>query len=132
MDILLSIKPKWAELILQGKKTVELRKQWTKSDDVGKIYLYASAPVKKIVGWMELEFAVCESIAELKQDVEGRSQVSPEDFDAYYQGKEKGWALFVRKAAKIDPVPLDAVAKRPPQNWMWPNEAQSSALTECC
>ena len=132
MDILLSIKPKWAKLILEGKKTVELRKQWTKSNDIERIYLYASAPVKRIVGWMELKCAICESVAELKQDAEGRSQVSPEDFDAYYQGKEKGWGLFVSKAAEIDPIPLDVVAKRPPQNWMWLNEAQSSALTNHC
>ena len=132
MDILLSIKPKWARLIFQGKKTVELRKQWTKSDGIGRIYLYASAPVKKIVGWMELKFAVCESIAELKQDVEGRSQVSSEDFDAYYQGKEKGWGLFIGKAVEIDPIPLDAVAKRPPQNWMRLNAVQSKTLADMC
>lgn len=126
MDILLSIKPKWADLILEGKKTVELRKQWTKSDDVGRIYLYSSSPVKKIVGWIELRQAVCEDVASLKLDSENESQVPSEDFDAYFSGHEKGWGLFIRKAVRINPVPLPV--KRPPQNWMHLTASQSAGL----
>lgn len=130
MDALLSIKPKWASLILEGKKTVELRKQWTKSDDIERIYLYASSPVKKIVGWIELDRAVCEDVEGLKRDTEHFSQVPSKDFDAYYQGKATGWGLFIRNAVKIKPVPLDAVAKRPPQSWMRLFKEQSEALEQ--
>jgi predicted transcriptional regulator len=47
--ILLSIKPEYAELILEGKKTIELRKSYP-AKIFSKIYLYATAPVKKVVG----------------------------------------------------------------------------------
>ena len=129
MDILLSIKPKWAALILEGKKTVELRKQWTKSDDIQRIYLYASSPVKKIVGWMELELAACESVDELKRDTEPYSQVPSEEFNSYFSGKETGWGLFIRRAVKIErPISLNAVAERPPQSWMKLSPEQSLLL----
>ena len=54
-DIILSIHPKWAEKIYSGEKTVEVRKtqpDWEKSEaaeDLA-IYLYETAPVKKITG----------------------------------------------------------------------------------
>ena len=128
MDILLSIKPNWADLILEGKKTVELRKQWTKANDVERIYLYASAPLQKIVGWIELQQAVCEDVADLKRDSEEGSCVSSEDFDAYFKDKEKGWGLFISRAQKMNPLSIKAVDERPPQNWMGLSKEQSEVL----
>jgi len=58
-DIILSVYPRFADLILEGKKTVEVRKtrisQWNgyfgfKYDVPNTVYLYATSPVKKIVG----------------------------------------------------------------------------------
>ncbi|NYT66874.1 ASCH domain-containing protein [Alcaligenaceae bacterium] len=47
--VLLSIKPKYADLILAGSKTVELRRSWP-SNDVGVIIIYSSAPVQRLTG----------------------------------------------------------------------------------
>ena len=128
MDILLSIKPNWADLILEGKKTVELRKQWTKANDVERIYLYASAPLQMIVGWIELQQAVCEDVADLKRDSEEGCCVSSEDFDEYFKDKEKGWGLFISRAQKTSPIPLKAIDERPPQNWANLDASQSEIL----
>ena len=52
-DILLSIHPKWAELILSGEKTIEVRKTVPKELCEGeRIFLYETAPVKKITGYV--------------------------------------------------------------------------------
>lgn len=47
--VLLSIKPKYADLILTGTKTVELRRSWP-SNDVGLMVIYSSAPVQRLTG----------------------------------------------------------------------------------
>jgi predicted transcriptional regulator len=47
--VLLSIKPKYADLILAGTKTVELRRSWP-SNDVGVMVIYSSAPVQRLTG----------------------------------------------------------------------------------
>lgn len=47
--VLLSIKPKYANLILAGTKTVELRRSWP-SNDVGVMVIYSSAPVQRLTG----------------------------------------------------------------------------------
>ena len=50
MYILMSIKPKFAQLILQGKKTVEIRRTNIKATKGDKVAIYASSPQKQIVG----------------------------------------------------------------------------------
>ena len=51
VSILLSIHPKWAELILEGTKKLEVRKTFFRELERGStIYLYATSPVKKVVG----------------------------------------------------------------------------------
>ncbi|WP_051495520.1 MULTISPECIES: ASCH domain-containing protein [unclassified Methylibium] len=47
--MLLSIKPKYADLILSGTKTVELRRSWP-SNDVGVMVIYSSAPIQRLTG----------------------------------------------------------------------------------
>ncbi|MEP7297603.1 MAG: ASCH domain-containing protein [Burkholderiales bacterium] len=47
--VLLSIKPKYANLIIAGTKTVELRRSWP-SNDVGVMVIYSSAPVQRLTG----------------------------------------------------------------------------------
>ncbi|MDR6600224.1 putative transcriptional regulator [Achromobacter deleyi] len=57
---ILSIKPKYASLILAGTKKVELRRTWP-SQRIGVLVLYASSPVQKFVGLAYLDKVVeCE------------------------------------------------------------------------
>lgn len=50
MNIILSIHPEYVEKILAGEKTVELRRLLPRQN-VEKIYIYSTSPVKKIVGY---------------------------------------------------------------------------------
>lgn len=55
--ILLSIKPKYVEEILAGRKLVEYRKRIPRDDNVKQVLIYASYPVKRIVAeffWMAI------------------------------------------------------------------------------
>lgn len=47
-QILLSIRPEWVAKILNGEKTIEVRKQFTK-DYVGWVYIYCTKDYKKIL-----------------------------------------------------------------------------------
>lgn len=48
-NIILSIKPEFVEKILSGEKKYEYRKKVCK-ESVEKIYIYATAPIKMVVG----------------------------------------------------------------------------------
>lgn len=45
-SVLISIQPKWCELIASGKKTVEVRKSKPKLETPFKVYIYATKPKK--------------------------------------------------------------------------------------
>jgi len=59
--VLISIKPKWCELIASGKKTVEVRKTKPKIDVPFKCYIYASQP-KKWFRFSDFGYASDESL----------------------------------------------------------------------
>jgi type I restriction enzyme S subunit len=50
MNVLLSIKPKYAELIKSGFKKYEFRRKFFKKTGGCKIFIYSTSPVKKIIG----------------------------------------------------------------------------------
>ena len=52
MKVLLSIKPEYAKVILQGKKQFEFRKTRCK-EGIDRIIFYASSPQKEVVGEAE-------------------------------------------------------------------------------
>ena len=46
-SVLISIQPKWCELIASGKKTVEVRKSRPKLETPFKVYIYCTLPPKE-------------------------------------------------------------------------------------
>jgi type I restriction enzyme S subunit len=50
MNVLLSIKPKYANQIVKGNKKYEFRKSVFKNRDLEMVYIYSSSPVKRIIG----------------------------------------------------------------------------------
>ena len=50
MNVLLSVKPKYAELIMMGCKKYEFRKVIFSNKHIDLTYIYSSSPVKKIIG----------------------------------------------------------------------------------
>ena len=51
-DVIFSIKPKYADQIMEGIKTVELRRRFTNEAPIGaRAFIYSSAPAKAMVGY---------------------------------------------------------------------------------
>ena len=138
MNIILSIKPKWAELIYSGKKTIEWRKSWPKYEKfefihVGKVFLYETAPVKMITGFFELngcrELIIREESFEYRykdihpdaKEIIAAGCVPLEDLKKY-QGKN--FSLFgwrIKNPTKFcKPCGIQSAGiKRPPQSWCY-------------
>lgn len=55
--VLISVHPRFAEAIAQGKKTVEFRRRWTKRE-VSHLVIYATSPLKQIVAIAQIEEVV--------------------------------------------------------------------------
>lgn len=86
--ILLSIKPEYVEKILNGDKKFEYRKTMAKRK-VNKIVIYATSPVMKIVGEVEVRELWVNDPDTIWQKTKKHSGISEEFFYRYYENKRK-------------------------------------------
>lgn len=127
---LLSIHPRFAEAILNGEKRVEFRR--TKfSRDVSHVVIYATLPIGKVIGWFEVAGIETQHPDDLWRKFQGSGGIDEDDFRAYYNGRETGYAIRVRESRRLKRAkPLTAVCKgiRPPQSFTYLNKAAARKL----
>lgn len=129
--VLLSIKPKYADLILSGVKRVEFRRSWA-AQDVSVIVLYSSAPIQKIVGVVEVDEAVVASPTALwKTCTERGGSLTRDEFRSYFAGKSQGTAVLLGKVFKfakhVDPGRI--ISKFvPPQSFRYLDASEYTRL----
>lgn len=106
MRVLLSIKPEFAEKILNGTKRYEFRKQ-NFSKNVETVVIYATKPVGKIVGEFKLKAVLEGAPEQIWQQTEKFSGIHKSFFDVYYRNCKKAYALqtedVVRYAEPLEP-----------------------------
>lgn len=129
--ILLSIKPRFANLIVTGSKRVELRRV-VPALPVGTIVIYSSSPVQAIVGLA----VVSETIAatpsrlwEIARDNGGG--LTRAELRTYFQSKKSGFALMLG-SVRIFKNPIDPKrifsAFTPPQSFRYLTEKEINAI----
>lgn len=106
MNILLSIKPKYVNEIVNGNKKYEFRRRIFRSRDIDKIYIYSSFPVRKIIGLFVMGEIIEDSPLNLWANYKACSGMRRGDFFSYFSGKEKGFAIEIRDLDLFD-VPID-------------------------
>ncbi|WP_439479287.1 ASCH domain-containing protein [Chryseobacterium aquaticum] len=100
MKVILSIKPRYASKILEGKKTYELRKTIFKNTEIKTVLIYASAPISKIIGEFQIEKIIHLDLDELWNVVKEKAEVDKDFFDEYFESKEKGYAIGIKNVKK--------------------------------
>ena len=103
--ILISIKPAYADAILSGQKTVEFRKS-NFPKRVGTMILYATSPVKRIVGTVKVGAVVVLGPEGAWRRYRKRGAIERKSFNAYYTGSKKAVCLENGEAHRL-PKPLD-------------------------
>lgn len=103
--LLLSIKPEFNKMILNGEKTIELRKRLPKNISE-LIFVYESSPTKQITSVFKVKKNYLENIQSMKRFIK-KARVSKTFFENYYQGKKVGVAFEIEKAYKLEKnIPL--------------------------
>lgn len=106
MNVLLSIKPKYADAILRGEKRYEFRKTLFKRTDIDRILIYSSSPVKKIVGSFEVGKIVEGKPTKLWDELSYEAGIDEAEFFEYYENKDKGFAIEITNLQQFD-EPID-------------------------
>lgn len=104
-NILLPIKPVYANRILAETKKYEYRKKICKKD-IKKLYIYSTAPVKKIVGEADVIEKVVMEKEKLWNVSKEESGISLKFFNDYFAGQDFACAYHLGKIKKYD-VPIE-------------------------
>ncbi|PHM45909.1 hypothetical protein Xmau_00300 [Xenorhabdus mauleonii] len=108
MKVLLSIKPEFAEKILNGTKKYEFRKGIFKNTSVRSVVIYATKPVGRIVGEFDIETIIEDAPEAVWYKTYEYAGISKQFFDSYFFKKKKAFAIQIGKVKKYStPIPLD-------------------------
>lgn len=127
-DFVLSIKPEYATKIVEGLKTVELRRRFPYGTVTGaRLYVYATVPLQAVIGYATIstvEEHRVDQIWELFHDV---AYITRHDFDDYYANRENGFVIRLKDPVQLaDPVPLSVLKEEldftPPQSFAYADD----------
>lgn len=121
MKVLLSIKPEFVRRIFDGTKKFEYRRSIFKKTQVRSVVVYASAPVRRVVGEFEIESIIQDSPIELWKRTRSCAGIAKSRFLAYFTGKDIGYAIKIGRLVKYDcPMKLiDVNGGTPPQSFIY-------------
>ncbi|MCH7386955.1 ASCH domain-containing protein [Acinetobacter modestus] len=120
--VLLSIKPKFAEAIFSGEKKYEFRKAIYKNPSIKVVYVYASAPISKVIGSFQVDEILKNDLATLWENTNAAAGITEEYFHEYFADRSYGFALKVEKAKLFDePMKLIEMfgIEHPPQSFCY-------------
>ena len=107
--VMISIKPEFANSILSGMKTIELRRRFIDLPLGSKLWIYSTLPVGAVVGVATLETVDRDSPQNLWSKYSDRTQVSSPEFDAYFCGCGRGVALGLSNIETVEPIDLQTI-----------------------
>jgi predicted transcriptional regulator len=121
MRILLSIKPEYANKILDGSKRYEFRKVLP-SKEIDKVYLYATMPLGKIIGEFTCEGIISDTPEQLWKKTKMHSGITKHFFYDYFRGRKVAHAIKTGAAKRYNaPLSIQAFAPftSPPQSFCY-------------
>lgn len=129
---LISIHPEYAEKIFAGEKKFEFRRRWT-SRSVETLFIYATAPVQRIVGFAKIARVTQGTPTQLwrlTQQVNGG--FSKSKLFAYLGSSKTGVAIELSKVTPIpsgiDPRLCLGRSFHPPQSFRYLSEKEISQI----
>lgn len=104
MNVLLSIKPEFAEKILEGAKSYEFRKRvFSDATKVDNIFMYASTPTREIVGGFTIEDIIEDHPTMLWERFGDESGIKKRSrFLEYFAENEIGYAMGIDRVFEFN------------------------------
>ena len=132
--MLLSIKPRHVDNILNGSKTVELRRVRPQIGNGQPVAVYATLPVAAVVATCRVRKIDVATPRAIKARHLDDAAVSTDEFDSYFAGSHQAVAIHLDTITVLEnPVTLGEIRSRrsaynPPQTWHFFDRAQLHEL----
>src|SRR5258705_8152071 len=124
-DILISIQPEYADQIMDGCKTVELRRRFV--EDVGRdarLFIYSSNPVGAIIGCAKIDKVIRLPVKHIWTNFHKQACIEKSEFEKYFDGIEFGFVVSLGDVIPLTELLvrediLNRWGIRPPQSYMY-------------
>ena len=128
--VMISIHPEHAEALLNGTKTVELRKARL-AKGTSNIVIYATAPVRRVVGWVKAVQIEVGAPRTIWRKHKSRVGILEQAYQRCYQGHRRAVAIHVESPQRLT-VPLELSAIEDgltlPQSWRYLTDSAAESL----
>jgi len=134
-DAIISIHPNYAEAILAGTKTIELRRRVPELPSGTRLWIYATRPTGAIIGIATIrEVARAHPATIWKMHRKGAG-VDHASFKAYFKGAHQAVAILLAAVRRVGPITVDQLrgirdSFHPPQVLTRLTASESEALHE--
>jgi predicted transcriptional regulator len=128
----MSVHPHYAEAIMDGRKKVEFRKR-PLADDVTVVWVYATAPVQRIVGYFVAGPSITAAPKALWRRFRRVGCINQIDFDRYFATSKVGSGIQIKAVARLNPpVQIGALLSSgiPPQSFAYVCQGQAPIAGE--
>ena len=120
--LFLSIKPVFANKILDGTKTIELRRIRPHVVPGQSVLIYSSSPEMSLIGRAVIENILCDAPGKLWNQVKAYAGISRSEYDTYFEGTSNAVGLRLGRTQRLgSPIPLRELRAR----WPWFQPPQS-------
>lgn len=133
--IVLSLRPRFADAILSGNKTAELRRQRINAPAGTPVILYSSSPVMAVVGTARIAAVHTCPPDQAWRHYRRRLGLRRDEFDTYLDGSSIACVLELAAVQTLDsPLPLRQLRQsatfQPPQSYRYLSAHDPAALRE--
>jgi predicted transcriptional regulator len=131
MKVLLSIKPEYADRIFSGEKKYEFRRAIFKDRKVTHVVVYASSPLRKVVGEFEVLNILHDDVRTLWNKTGSKAGISESKYFDYFSNRDEGYAIQIGMTKKYEPSHSleQEYGVVPPQSFAYLQPNSTSAAT---
>lgn len=132
--LLVSVKPAYAELLLSGVKTVELRRVRPNVELGALVLIYASSPAMEMVGTAKVDAVSSGALDDIWDHHASATGITRTAYDSYFAGRDTAVAIRLVEVRRLQRgVPLAELRQRvsgfrPPQSFRYLQRSQALAI----
>jgi predicted transcriptional regulator len=108
-DAIISIRPKFAEAILEGDKSVELRRRIPTLEMGTRLWIYATRPTAAIIGSVVVEKVQKGTPAKIWKIFAKEAAITKSEYELYFDGSHEAIAILLQSATRTSPVHIDVL-----------------------
>lgn len=130
----MSIRPNYAAQIFDGTKKVELRRVCPRLTAGDLVLVYASSPVKALLGAFEVSRVISGRPSKLWNRVGTKAGTTRQQFDEYFNGTSLGYGIVLSRTWQMSkPMGLEKLRQRhsnfrPPQSYHYLTAKQANRI----